>query len=207
MERIYYIDGLYMNEEELKEYILTKSIPSIMDEITEYGKSIDDNIPKKHHFNNWRKPTDEEAENEYKWEYKHLRRAKGDIFPTLEHWKEAIKNGEYKDLPEHEDRNMEYRSHYPDIESIKDITSTYQHPRDADRIIRGYDNNDSMPAPIIFRDKRGGARVVSGNTRLDIASVMKVPKKVLEIREPDKLEKSLNFYDEELNQEFVFDEN
>ena len=53
---------------------------------------------------NWRMPDDEELGNEYDWEYRHVERDLGDLFPTKEHFMAAAKRGQILDIPEYTER-------------------------------------------------------------------------------------------------------
>jgi hypothetical protein len=64
------------------------------------------------------------------------------------------------------------------IEDVEDLVSTYQRPRDVSSIVNGYRKGGSMPMPIIIRGKKG-SWILSGNTRTNLAFILKIPVKAI----------------------------
>lgn len=81
-------------------------------------------------------------------------------------------------LDEKTDSQILNRSHTRSIESLKSLVSSYQMPRDVDRIVSGFKNNDPIPFPIVLKGAKG-MWIMAGNTRLDTAFILGVTPKVL----------------------------
>lgn len=70
------------------------------------------------------------------------------------------------------------RTQLRSIEEIEDLVSGYAYPRDVARIVEGFKKGVIMPMPIIIKGTKG-MWILSGNTRQNIASVMKLPTQVI----------------------------
>lgn len=121
----------------------------------------------------WRMPTDKELGDEHTWENKHLA-AIGNPFPTKEHFLAAAKAGQLVDMPEGVDRATAGGN----VESVRSMTSAYQHPRDVDSIVQGLKSGTTFPAPIVVKHA-GGLFMMGGNTRQHLASLHGHKAKVL----------------------------
>lgn len=113
----------------------------------------------------WKQNSSEDIENEYNWEIKN-RPYNRSLFPSFDHFKNAVENAEIKEITPQMDSQINNRSRCRSIQHLKNLTSTYQHPRDVDRIIQGIKTKTPMPHPIVVK-KNGVERVISGNTRMD----------------------------------------
>jgi len=100
------------------------------------------------------------------------------IFNDLQHFTQSLKNAEVRTLDDATDRNIHNRSHTDSIEDLKELVGSYYKPRDVDRIIKGYTDGAAIPYPIVI-EGNNGAWIMAGNTRLDTAGIMGLPKKVL----------------------------
>jgi GNAT superfamily N-acetyltransferase len=118
-------------------------------------------------YSNWRHNSSEDIENEYNWEYKNRWKNSG-LFPTANHFHDAVKNAKIVQVTPEMDENIHNRSRTESIEELKDLVSGYRFPRDVDRIVRGFQNNDAIPHPIVIK-QNGRYTVMSGNTRMDAA--------------------------------------
>ena len=134
-------------------------------------------------YNSWRMLTDQEINQEYEWEYPKVEPVYGDIFPSLEDFKRAVKAGKAKKISESEDSRIDYRSRSDSIEELKGLVESYRFPRDVDRIIDGFRTNAKIPYPIVLNDA-GALRIMSGTTRMDTAYLMGVTPKVLIVDVP-----------------------
>lgn len=134
-------------------------------------------------YNNWRMPSDEELSNEYDWEYRHIKRHLGDIFPSKEHFLAAAKSGKIQDMP----ANVDRATSIPSVSGVKNLVSEYQHPRDVDRIVQGLSTNAQMPTPVVIRHANGHF-MMGGNTRQNLARIHGAIPKVLVI-DADNLQK------------------
>ena len=129
------------------------------------------NEAKKLSYNNWRMLTTKEIKFEYMVEYPKLKPAYGDVFPTETDFIRAVKNAKPKTIDPSFDDRIGYRSQSWSLDSLKDLVSTYQYPRDVDRIVDGYKTNAKMPYPIVIK-KGNRYRVMGGNTRMDVAFIL-----------------------------------
>ena len=116
----------------------------------------------------WRHNTDEDLENEYRWEYQNHWAHTG-LFPTVSHFKQAVKRSPVVEITPQMDRVIGNRSRTRTVDELKGLTSTYRYPRDVDSIVRGLASG-GLPHPIVI--KHGGRHtVMSGNTRMDAAFI------------------------------------
>jgi hypothetical protein len=127
--------------------------------------------------------TDTEIKQEYEWEYSKQRSFTGNAFPTVKEFEAAVKEGTPTTLTRAMDAKVAYRSHVESLEELKDLVSTYRYPRDVDRIVKGIKSGDAIPYPIILR-KNGALRIMSGNTRVEVAFLLNVNPKVLIVDVP-----------------------
>ena len=135
----------------------------------------------------WRNPTDTEIRNEWDWEY--VRHIQGknpmwDLWETFDTFKSAVKRARKVEVSPSIDRKIEYRSNTSSIESLRDLVSSYQYPRDVDRIVKGYEKGEPIPYPMVLKNGNH-MRVLGGNTRMDIAFILHINPVVLMI-EPQK---------------------
>jgi hypothetical protein len=54
-----------------------------------------------------------------------------------------------------------------------------EHERDVNRIIRGFENNETIPAPIVVIKPDGKKTLIAGNNRLSVARALGVRPRVL----------------------------
>lgn len=119
----------------------------------------------------WRKPTDEELDNEYTWESKHLPRG---LFRDKAHFIESAKRSQLVDMPD----NVARATKGGTIDDVKEMVSTYAYPRDVDLIVHGLKNQSLMPSPIVLHTDNGHF-MMSGNTRQHLADIHGIKPKVL----------------------------
>src|SRR5271168_1074668 len=67
------------------------------------------------------------------------------------------------------------------VEEVRDMVSAYAYPRDVDRIVKGYESGAKMPMPIIIEGKKC-SWILSGNTRTNLAFILKIPVKAIWVR-------------------------
>ena len=92
----------------------------------------------------WRRNTDQEAENEYNWEYKnHWNHT--NLFPTVDHFKNALNSSKTVEITPEMDQSIANRSRTQSLGELKELTSGYRFPRDVDRIVQGLNSNKSCP--------------------------------------------------------------
>lgn len=100
------------------------------------------------------------------------------IFPDFESFVKSLRSAPVIDLDRNLDSKIRNRSHTSSIESLKSLVSSYYYPRDVDRIVNGFRNNDPIPYPIVLKGNRG-LWIMAGNTRLDTSFILGVKPKVL----------------------------
>lgn len=131
-------------------------------------------------YSGWRKPSLSELKQEYDWEYiNQFEKHNIKYFNDFEDFVEAVENG--KILPVTEDMwyNIENSSHLDSIEELENMVSSYKFPRDVQRIVNGFLDNDSIPVPIIVNNQYGEQIILGGNTRMNAAFILGVPVKAL----------------------------
>lgn len=102
------------------------------------------------------------------------------IFDTLETFTEAIQNGRVFTLSESDWSDINNLTRIRNLEDLKSLVSSYIRPRDVDRIVQGIKNGSSLPLPIILKGNKD-RWIMTGNTRLNVANIMKVPAKAIEL--------------------------
>ena len=100
------------------------------------------------------------------------------LFRDFNHFRESLRNADVVRLTKQMDRQISHRSHSHSIEDLKDLVGSYVRPRDVDRIVNGFKNNDKIPYPIVLRTERG-MWIMAGNTRLDASFIMDIVPTVL----------------------------
>lgn len=100
------------------------------------------------------------------------------LFKDFNHFKDSLRKAEVVKLTRAMDNRISNRSHSHDIEDLKQLVSGYVRPRDVDRIVDGFQNNDRIPYPIVLRTNRG-MWIMAGNTRLDASFIMDITPTVL----------------------------
>lgn len=99
------------------------------------------------------------------------------LFDSAQDFQSALEQAEIvliDELP-YEVQNMTKNT---SLDSIKHMVGTYQKPRDVDRIVQGYQNNQMLPLPIILKGHKG-AWIMAGNTRQSTARVLGIQPQAL----------------------------
>ena len=139
-------------------------------------------------YNNWIVPTDQTIRADFD-EYKKKENSKWKsraqtigarwpMFTDIQHFKQSLQAAKIVPINDNIDRQIHNRSMTGSLESLKSLVAGYQMPRDVDRIAKGFENNDRIPLPIVLKGSRG-MWIMAGNTRLDTAGILGVPKKAL----------------------------
>ena len=146
-------------------------------------------------YNNWSYPTNKDMKSDYneykkKEDYKWKGRAttygfRFPIFKNFSHFKKEIKNGKVVSLTESLERQIPESSYCETFEELKDLVNSYKRPRDVNRILNGFQNNEKIPYPIILKGNNGYFRL-AGNTRMNSARILGIKVKVLilDVRKP-----------------------
>lgn len=139
-------------------------------------------------YNNWTFPDTKTMKSDFS-EYKKKEKKKWEsragalgmrwpIFKDFNHFKDSLRKAEVVKLTPAFDNRISNRSHTHSIEDLKQLVSGYIRPRNVDRIVNGFEDNDRIPYPIVLRTQRG-MWIMAGNTRLDAAFIMDITPTVL----------------------------
>ena len=136
-------------------------------------EQIEQNIPSHIHYNNWRELSSSEIKAEYDYEYpKFVQSYDINPFPNLKAFIYAVKISKVEIISHERDMKMDYRSHTDNLQDLLQMTSHYRSGvRDVPRITQGFLQNDKIPYPIVF-EINNNERILSGNTRMDIAFIL-----------------------------------
>ena len=114
-----------------------------------------------------------------KWKRRaNMLKARWPLFKDLEHFEDSLKNSRVFVLKDSMANRVQHLSNCRSIDELKALVSEYTRPRDVDRIVDGINNNDRIPYPIILTSNNR-MFIMTGNTRINIARILKVPIKVL----------------------------
>lgn len=140
-----------------------------------------------HTYSNWTFPDQSTMQSDFaeykkkeqsKWKARaQIIGARFPLFNDFNHFVESLKNAQVVNA-DSIDRDVRNRSHTQSIDDLKDLVSSYVRPRDVDRIVSGFNSHDKIPYPIILKGSNG-MWIMAGNTRLDTAGILGVPKKAL----------------------------
>jgi len=147
---------------------------------------------KKIRFTNWVVPSDKDIALEYKIEYeiKPLKQLTNNAFPTVDDFIKAVKKAKVIDITPSVDRKIQYRSKTRSKEQIISLIKNYasypefRNEKTIDAIYKAFEDNKPMKMPFILKFPNGEMRIMSGNTRTDIAQHMGVTPKALLIEIP-----------------------
>tara|TARA_Y100001973_G_scaffold99416_1_gene158626 strand:+ start:1684 stop:2169 length:486 start_codon:yes stop_codon:yes gene_type:complete len=145
-------------------------------------------------FDNWVKPSDKDIELEYKVEYemKGLGSMTNDAFPTVEDFKKAVKAAKVISLTSAIDRKIEYRSRTRGQSQLLSLIKSYRsypefrNEKTLQAIYDGFRDGKAMKYPFILEFPDGRMRIMSGNTRTDVAIHSGITPKALLIKIPAK---------------------
>lgn len=143
-------------------------------------------------LNNWVVPSEEKLRQEYRVEYqlKGLGNLLGNPFPTVGDFLKAIKNPHTELIDSEKDKRIAYRSRCTDMETLRALVSSYRswpefrNDKTLNAIVEGFTQNHKMEMPIVLERDNGSRRIFSGNTRMDIAYMLKVTPQVIILRIP-----------------------
>lgn len=145
-------------------------------------------------FTNWVRPSDKDIELEYKVEYelKGLGGLTNNAFPTVNDFKKAVKSAKTLKITPAIDRNIAYRSRTKSKEQIINLIKGYKsYPQfrnedTVEAIYQGFRDNAPMKMPFVLKFPDGSMRIMSGNTRTDIAMQLGVTPEAILIEIPEK---------------------
>jgi hypothetical protein len=145
-------------------------------------------------FDNWVKPSDTDIELEYKVEYlmKGMGSTTNDAFPTVEDFKKAVKSAKVISLTPAIDRKIEYRSRTRSQSQLLSLIKSYRsypefrNEKTLQAIYDGFRDGKAMKYPFVLEFPDGRMRIMSGNTRTDVAIHSGITPKALLIKIPAK---------------------
>jgi len=137
----------------------------------------------------WRDLTNSEIKQEWDYEYDYVSKSAvrnwtDNAFQDFNTFKKALKDAQAVTLTKDLDARVSFRSRTDSITQLKNLVSSYAYPRDVDRIVDGFKKGVALPYPIILKRADGSMRVLSGNTRLDVAFILGYTPKVLMVEVP-----------------------
>lgn len=145
-------------------------------------------------YNNWTFPNEEtmradfseyKKKEERKWKSRasHLG-MRYPIFEDYDSYVDALRHGEVVNVTDSFANKIQHLSHTTNISELKDLVNTYVRPRDVDRIVNGFQNNDKIPYPVILKGNKGLFKM-SGNTRTNVARILGITPKslIVDVRE------------------------
>jgi hypothetical protein len=136
-------------------------------------------------FNNWVIPSLTQLKLEFKVEHE-LKNYK--YWNNESEFIDAVKNGEIVSITSSQDDNIYNRSQTETYDELIDLISSYgsypefRNEKTVKDIYEGFKNNKPMNLPIIIELKNGKRRIMSGNTRMDIAFQLGITPKVIIIK-------------------------
>jgi hypothetical protein len=91
------------------------------------------------------------------------------IFTDVEQFRQALDTA--RTVDPHTIGAVQNMTEHDTIEDIEDMVSSYQRPRDVQRIVQGLQTGATLPMPIILKGKRG-MWIMAGNTRQAVCQVL-----------------------------------
>jgi hypothetical protein len=136
----------------------------------------------------WVVPSARELKHEYEYEYLPPKRnwprraqtigAHYPFFTDLEHFMAKVRSGTIVSLRPNEE--MANLSRCQTLEELKDLVSTYTTSKDVDGLVKAFEQGKPMAYPIVIRGRRGRF-LMSGNTRINIARILDLPVRIMEV--------------------------
>jgi len=144
-------------------------------------------------FSNWVKPSDKDIALEYKIEYeiKPLKSLTNNAFPTSKDFINAVKKAKVIDITPALDKKIQYRSHTKSKQQIINLIKGYasypefRNEDTVEAIYQAFRDNKPMKMPFIIKFPNGNLRIMSGNTRTDIAQQLGITPKAVLIEIPE----------------------
>lgn len=100
------------------------------------------------------------------------------LFKGFPEFTQALKKAKVIKLFKGEAEKIGHVALNDNLTDLKSMVSSYQRPRDVDRIVKGFESNAKMPMPIILKGKKDQF-IMAGNTRLNVAYIMGILPQVL----------------------------
>lgn len=136
-------------------------------------------------FDNWVVPDDDKLKLEFKVEHE---LKENDFFDSFGEFRSAVKSGKVQVIDRNKDKDIQYRSRTKTKSELLNLIRTYRsYPQfrnelTIDNLYDGFENNKPMEMPIVIEFKNKKRRIMAGNTRMDVAFMLKINPKVLIIK-------------------------
>lgn len=139
-------------------------------------------------FKNWAFPDEKtmkmdfleySKKEESKWRNRAMMlKARWPLFEDYNHFKSSLKGAKIVTLTSSLLNRVEHATDLHDLDDLRDMVQSYGRPRDIDRIVKGFEQDDKIPYPIILKS---GPKyfIMAGNTRQNAARIMGIPVKVM----------------------------
>lgn len=140
-------------------------------------------------YDKWVLPSEDDLKREYKVEHKIKGRNE---FPTEESFLKAIKNAQPEEITPEKDKSIDYRVQTKDYDELLSLIKTfksypqYRNEETLKSLYKKIKNNQPLDMPIVMEYSDGSRRILSGNTRMNVAFQLGVNPKVLIVKVPDK---------------------
>jgi len=104
--------------------------------------------------------------------------ARWPLFNDYSHFKKSLKSAKVVILTNSLLNRVEHATDCHDLDDLESMVSGYIRPRDLDRIVKGFEQDDKIPYPIILKSS-SRYFIMAGNTRQNAARILGIPVKVL----------------------------
>lgn len=176
--------------------------------LNEYSKKwydiVNAYVRNSYEFVNWKIPSIQELKKEFKIEHE----LKGnDFFENEKNFIDAVLNGDVITITPELNKEIKYRSNTKNKKELLDLIKTYKsYPRyrneeTIENLYNRFKNNKVIDMPIIIEFLSGERRILSGNTRMDIAFHLNINPKVLVIYSEQMYSESESEGDSDYNYE------
>jgi hypothetical protein len=139
-------------------------------------------------FNNWVRYTDESLKSDWeefkkkefsKWENRaKMLNSKWPLFEDFKDFKLSLDKAKIVTLTNDLLNKIEHATNFHDLQKLTDMVKSYKRPRNIERIIEGFKNNNKIPMSIILKSNNKYF-IMAGNTRQNTARILNIKPKVL----------------------------
>ena len=139
-------------------------------------------------YNNWVFPNNETIKSDWseykkkeekKWKNRaKILNARWPLFKNISDFKNSLKKGKIVNGTDSFMNKVEHATSLTDMNDLKSMVHSYIRPRNIDRIINGFYNNDKIPYPIILKSNNRYF-IMAGNTRQNSARILGIIPKIL----------------------------
>ncbi len=139
-------------------------------------------------YNNWVFPNKENIKSDWseykkkenkKWKNRaKMLNARWPLFKDIKDFENSLKNAKIVNATDSFMNKVEHATNINDMDELKDMVHSYIRPRNIDRIVNGFYNNDKIPYPIILKS-HNRYFIMAGNTRQNAARILGITPKIL----------------------------